>query len=113
LVLVMPGLTLVVLALFSSYASAFGKPSARHVPVAVTAPPAVLRELEASPMLRVYPVPGVARAQSMVEDRTAYGALLLPRAGAATLLVADGGGPSVATILTKLGSRWHGPTGSR
>jgi hypothetical protein len=105
LVLVTLGLTVVVVAFISSYASALGNPSPRHVPVAVSAPPAVLGKLEASPQLRVYPVAGLARARSMVEDRTAYGALLLPRTGPATLLVANGGGHAVATTLMQLGQQ--------
>ena len=105
LVLVMLGLTVVVVAFISSYASALGKPSPRHVPVAVNAPSAVLGKLEASPLLRVYPVVDLARARSMVEDRTAYGALLLPRTGPATLLVANGGGHAVATMLMQLGQQ--------
>ena len=103
--LAMFGLTVVVVAILSSYASALGKPAPRHVPVAVTAPPAVLRELDASPMLRVYPVPDAGKARTMVEDRAAYGALVLPRTGSATLLVANGGGPSVETILMPLGQQ--------
>ena len=105
LVLVMLGLTVVVVAFISSYASALGKPSPRHVPVAVSAPPAVLGQLDASPQLRVYPVPGLAKARSMVEDRTVYGALLLPRTGPATLLVANGGGHAVAIMLIQLGQQ--------
>ena len=105
LVLVMLGLTVVVVAFISSYASALGKPSPRHVPVAVSAPPAVLGKLEASPLLRVYPVADLARARSMVEDRTAYGALLLPPTGPATLLVANGGGHAVATTLMQVGQQ--------
>ena len=99
------GLTLVVVAILSSYASALGNPSPRHVPVAVSAPPAVLGKLEASPLLRVYPVPDPARARVMVEDRTAYGAVVLPRTGSATLLVANGGGHSVAAVLMQVGQR--------
>jgi hypothetical protein len=105
LVLVMLGLTVVVVAFFSSYACALGNPSPRHVPVAVSAPSAVLGTLEASPLLRVHPVADLARARSMVEDRTAYGALLLPRTGPATLLVANGGGRAVATTLMQLGQQ--------
>lgn len=105
LVLVMLGLTVVVVAFFSSYASALGNPSPRHVPVAVSAPPAVLGKLEASPQLRVFPVADLARARSMVEDRTAYGALLLPLTGPATLLVANGGGHAVATTLMQVGQQ--------
>jgi len=41
----------------------------------------------------------------MVEDRTAYGALLLPQTGPATLLVANGGGHAVATMLMQLGQQ--------
>ena len=105
LVLVMLGLTVVVVAFFSSYASALGNPSPRHIPVAVSAPPPVLGKLEASLLLRVYPVADLARARSMVEDRTAYGALLLPRTGPAILLVANGGGHAVATTLMQLGQQ--------
>jgi hypothetical protein len=112
LVLAVLGLTVVVVAFFSSYASALGKPSPRHVPVAVSAPPAALGKLEASPQLRVYPVADLARARSMVEDRTAYGALLLPRTGPATLLVANGGGHAVATMLTQLGQQAAGTRGT-
>ena len=113
LVLVMLGVTVVVVAFISSYASALGKPSPRHVPVAVRAPPAVLGTLDASPELRVYPVADLARARSMVEDRTAYGALLLPPTGPATLLVANGGGHAVATTLMQLGQQAAGARGAR
>jgi hypothetical protein len=106
------GLTVVVAAFISSYASALGKPSPRHVPVAVSAPPVVLGKLEASPELRVYPVADLARARSMVEDRTAYGALLLPRTGPAILLVANGGGHAVATMLMQLGQQVGGARGT-
>ena len=105
LMLAMLGLTVVVAAILSSYASALGKPSPRHVPVAVTAPPAVLGELDASPQLRVYPVAEPAKARTMVEDRAAYGALVLPRNGPVTLLVANGGGHSVETVLVQLGQQ--------
>ena len=103
--LAMLGLTVVVVALLSSYASGLGNPGPRHVPVAVTAPPAVLRELAASPQLRVYPVPDPAKARTMVEDRTAYGALVLPPTGPTTLLVANGGGHAVETILVEMGQQ--------
>ena len=99
------GLTVVVAAFLASYASALGNPGPRHVPVAVSAPPAVLRELGASPQLRVYSVPGPAQARTMVEDRAAYGALVLPRTGPATVLVANGGGHSVEAILVPIGQR--------
>jgi Protein of unknown function (DUF3533) len=99
------GLTVLVAALLSSYASALGKPSPHHIPVAVSAPPAVLRQLEASPLLRVYSVPDPAKARTLVEDSTAYGALVLPRTGSATLLVANGGGHSVETILVQIGQQ--------
>jgi hypothetical protein len=106
------GLTVVVLAILSSYASALGNPSPRHVPVAVSAPPAVLGRLEAPPQLRVYPVSGLAKARVMVEDRTVYGALVLPRTGPATLLVANGGGHSVAAVLMQVGQQAAAGRGS-
>src|ERR1700729_3025453 len=104
-VLAMLGLTVVVLAILSSYASALGRPSPHHLPVAVAAPPKVLRELDASPALRVYPVPDLARARTMVVDRAAFGALVLPGTGSATLLVANGAGHSVETILVRIGQQ--------
>jgi hypothetical protein len=113
LMLAMLGLTVVVAAILSSYASALGNPVPRHVPVAVTAPAAVLGQLDASPLLRAYPVPDPAKARTMVEDRAAYGALVLPRTGPATLLVANGDGHSVETFLVQLGqqlARTHGTT---
>jgi hypothetical protein len=103
--LAMLGLTVVVLVILSSYASALGNPSPRHVPVAVSAPPTALGRLEAAPQLRVYPVADLAQARVMVEDRTVYGALVLPRTGPATLLVANGGGHSVAAVLMQVGQQ--------
>jgi hypothetical protein len=99
------GLAVVVVAILSSYASALGNPSPRHLPVAVSAPPAVLGKLEAAPQLRVYPVPDLAKARVMVEDRTVYGALVLPRTGSATLLVANGGGHSLEAVLMQVGQQ--------
>ena len=113
LVLVMLGVTVVVVAFISSYASALGKPSPRHVPVAVRAPPAVLGTLDASPELRVYPVADLARARSMVEDRTAYGALLLPRTGPATLLWPTAAATRSQPSLCKWASRWQPVRGPR
>jgi hypothetical protein len=99
----MVGVAVVIVAILSSYSIALGKPGARHLPVAVMAPPAVLGKLEASPLLKVDPVPDLARARAMVEDRAAYGALVLPRSGGGILLVANGGGQAVETILVQPG----------
>ena len=79
--LAMIGLTAVIVAVFCSYSSAFGKPAAHHIPVAVAASPAVLAKLETSPALRVYQVRDLAGARSMVEDRAVYGGLVLARTG--------------------------------
>jgi hypothetical protein len=105
IVLVMVGLAVVVAAFLSSYSIAVGKPGARHLPVAVMAPPAVQGKLDTLPMLKVYPVTDLARARAMVEDRSAYGALVLHRTGAGTLLVANGGGHAVETLLMQLGQQ--------
>jgi hypothetical protein len=110
-ILVMLGLTAVIVAFFSSYSSALGKPAPHQVPVAVVASHAALPELDGQ--FRVYSVPDFAKARSMVEDRTAYGALALPSSGPAILLVASGGGHAVAALLTQLGqqvARAHGTT---
>jgi hypothetical protein len=48
----------------------------------------------------------------MVEDRAAYGALVLPRSGAGILLVANGGGHAVETILVQLGQQVTGAGGT-
>ena len=108
--LAMIGLTAVIVAVFCSYSSAFGKPAAHHIPVAVAASPAVLAKLETSPALRVHQVGDLAAARSMVEDRAAYGGLVLPRTGRATLVVANGGGHAVEAVLQQLGQQAAGPT---
>jgi hypothetical protein len=111
-VLAMAGLIVVILAFFSSYTSALGKPTARHVPVAVAAPSAVLTKLDVSGQFRAYPVTGLPAARAMVEDRAAYGALVLPRTGPATLLVAGGAGHAVEAVLTQLGQQQAGIHGA-
>ena len=106
--LAMIGLTAVIVAVFCSYSSAFGKPAAHHIPVAVAASPAVLATLETSPALRVYQVRDLAVARSMVEDRAVYGGLVIARSGQATLVVANGGGHAVETALVQLGQQAAG-----
>jgi hypothetical protein len=106
--LAMIGLTVVIVAIFCGYSSAFGKPTAHHVPVAVAASPAVLAKLEASPALRVYQVRDLAAARTMVEDRAVYGALVLPSTGQATLVVANGDGHAVEAVLVQLGQQVAG-----
>ena len=106
--LAMIGLTAVIVAVFCSYSSAFGKPAAHHIPVAVAASPAVLARLETSPALRVHQVRDLAAARSMVEDRAVYGGLVLPRTGQATLVVANGGGHAVDAVLAQLGQQAAG-----
>jgi hypothetical protein len=107
-VLAMIGLTAVIVAVFCSYSSAFGKPAAHHIPVAVAASPAVLAKLETSPALRVYQVRDLAAARSMVEDRAVYGGLVLTRPGQATLVLANGGGHAVEAVLVQLGQQAAG-----
>ena len=106
--LAMIGLTAVIVAVFCSYSSAFGKPAAHHIPVAVAASPAVLAALETSPALRVYRVRDLAAARSMVEDRAVYGGLVLLRTGRPTLVVAGGGGHAVEAVLVQLGQQAGG-----
>ena len=107
-ILAMTGLTAVIVAVFCSYSSAFGKPAAHHIPVAVAASPAVLAKLEASPALRVHQVRDLAAARSMVEDRAVYGGLVLAPTGRATLVVANGGGHAVEAVLVQLGQQAAG-----
>jgi hypothetical protein len=107
-ILGMIGLTAVIVAVFCSYSSAFGKPVAHHIPVAVAASPPVLAKLETSPALRVYQVRDLAVARSMVEDRAVYGGLVLTRTGQATLVVANGGGHAVEAVLVQLGQQAAG-----
>jgi hypothetical protein len=102
------GLTAAIVAVFCSYSSAFGKPAAHHIPVAVAASPAALAKLETSSALRVQPVHDLAAARSMVEDRTADGGLVLARTGRATLVVANGGGHAVEAVLVQLGQQAAG-----
>ena len=107
-ILAMIGLTAVIAAVFCSYSSAFGKPAAHHIPIAVAASPAVLAKLETSPGLRVYQVRDLAVARSMVKDRAVYGGLVLARTGRATLVVASGGGHAVEAVLVQLGQQAAG-----
>jgi len=107
-ILGMIGLTAVIVAVFCSYSSAFGKPAAHHIPVAVAASPAMLAKLETSPALRVSQVRDLAAARSMVEDRAVYGGLVLTRTGQATLVVANGGGHAVEAVLVQLGQQAAG-----
>ena len=113
LVLATTGLIVVIVAFFASYTSALGKPSARHIPLAVTASPAAVRTLDASPLLGVRPVAGLTRGRSLVEDRTVDGALALPVAGPATLLVAGGAGHAVQAVLVQVGERAAAARASR
>ena len=108
ILLALIGLTAVIVAVFCSYSSAFGKPAAHHIPVAVAASPAALAKLETSPTLRVQPVRDLAAARSMVEDRTADGGLVLARTGRTTLVVANGGGHAVEAVLVQLGQQAAG-----
>jgi hypothetical protein len=101
--LAMLGLTVVIVGFISSYTSALGKPTAHDVPIAVTAPATLREQLNASPQLKVHPVPDLAAAAEMVDDRAAYGALVFPPTGPVTVVVATGGGHAVADLLTKLG----------
>ena len=108
ILLALLGVTAVIVAVFCSYSSAFGKPAADHIPVAVAASPAALAKLEASPALRVQPVRDLAAVRSMVEDRTVDGGLVLARTGPATLVVANGGGHAVEAVLVQLGQQAGG-----
>ncbi len=108
--LAMIGVTAGIVAVFCSYSSAFGKPAAHHIPIAVAASPAVLAKLVASPALRVYQVRDLAVARSMVEDRAVSGGLVLTRTGRATLVVASGGGHAVEAVLVQLGQQAAGTT---
>jgi hypothetical protein len=110
LVLVMLGLIAVVVLFFSSFSSALGKPVDHHIPVAVTAPPALLARLVASPMFSVQQVPDLTAARTLVENRDTYGALVLPRTGTDTLLVASGGGSASGRHTNRMTAR--GPEGS-
>ena len=105
-VLALAGLTLVIVAFVSSYSSALGKPAARHIPVAVTAPPAVLGKLDASP--RAAGVPGREPGRGAEHGRGPgglRGLVLPPATGRAPCVVANGGGHAVAAVLVQLGQQ--------
>ena len=113
--LAMIGLTAVIVAVFCSYSSAFGKPAAHHIPVAVAASPAVLAKLETSPALRVYQVRDLAAARSMVEDRAVDGSLVLLDFGAARQTSASGSTSGMtATVAVEVWMRpWVSVAGTR
>jgi hypothetical protein len=111
LALVILGLIAVAVLFFSSFSSGLGKPVAHHIPVAVTAPPALLARLGASPMFSVHQVPDLTAARTLVKNRDTYGALALPQSRTATLLVAGGGGHAVAALLEQWGQQEAGARG--
>lgn len=104
--LLMVGVLVVQLGFLLSYVGAFHHPDPQRVPLAVAAPAKVAAELDA---LRGKPVESTvvrdeAAARQRIMDRKAEGAYVWDPDGTRdTVLVASGGGSSVAEAVTEVG----------
>ncbi|MDU0301084.1 DUF3533 domain-containing protein [Streptomyces sp. NPDC096538] len=107
--LLMLGVIALMLLFVTSYVGALHHPKLRDAPVGVAAPPSVaretvtrLKELPGSP-LDPRAVADEAAARRQIQDRDIVGALVVdPEGTTDTLLVATGGGTSLATALERL-----------
>ncbi|MFI8203068.1 DUF3533 domain-containing protein [Streptomyces sp. NPDC085937] len=103
------GVLALMLLFITSYVGALHHPKLRETPFGVVAPASVaeqtvsrLKELPGSP-LDPRAVADAGTARERIEDRDIYGALLVdPEGTTDTLLVATGGGTSLATALERL-----------
>jgi hypothetical protein len=103
-------------AVLTVFLIAFAWPSARSeprgIPLAVSGPPPAVEQVKAT-LEQTMPggfdltaVPDRGAAVQRIEDRDAYGAIVLDSAQP-EVLTASAGGPAVAQILTQLASRMH------
>jgi hypothetical protein len=98
----------------TAYAWSAVSTAPRNVPVAITGPPRtvalVIGEVEAAKpgAIKLLPVGTTAQARQDILTRQAYGAILLSGQGRPDVLVASGGGPAVASVLTTMAAKIDG-----
>ena len=93
--------SLVSLLFIGSYAGALHAPSPDEVPVAISAqvPQAAADQIDATPAFRVIRVATPAAAMRAIDDRKAYGALVVGRDGGLELVTAPAAGPAAQSAL--------------
>lgn len=101
--LVMAALAVFVIAMIASYSGAFAKPTLHHLNVAVAGPQQLVDGLRGQDTLTVTPVADEAAARAQVYERRADAAFVVPAPGRLDVLVAGGGGRSVANAAQTVG----------
>jgi hypothetical protein len=93
--------SLVSLLFIGSYAGALHAPSPDEVPIAVSAqvPQAAADQIDATPAFDVIRVATPAAAMRAIDDREAYGALVVGRDGSLELVTAPAAGPAAQSAL--------------
>lgn len=111
LVLVMAALAVFVVAMIASYSGAFAKPTLHHLNVAVAGPQQLVDGLHGQDNLAVTQVGDATAARDAVYGRTADAALVVDAPGHLDVLVAGGGGRSVANAAEAVGRAVAGKAG--
>jgi hypothetical protein len=101
--LLMIALTAFVVAMIASYSGAFAKPALHHLTVAVAGPPQLVDALRGQDALDVHVVADAAAARDEVYDRAADTAFVVTADHKLDVLVAGGGGRSVANAAQTVG----------
>ncbi|BBY30153.1 hypothetical protein [Mycolicibacterium sediminis] len=101
--LVMAALAVFVIAMIASYSGAFAKPTLHHLNVAVAGPQQLVDGLSGQDTLTVTPVADEAAARAQVYERRADAAFVVSAPGHLDVLVAGGGGRSVANAAQTVG----------
>jgi hypothetical protein len=108
------GVIVIQFIMVSAYAWSAASTAPRNIPVAVAGPARavalVAGELDtAKPgAFRLVPASSTARARQDITSREAYGAILVSRPGRIEVLVASGGSPVVASVLTAMAADMDG-----
>ncbi len=98
-VVVAIGLVVVMALFLAAYSGAFSDPVPHAIPVAVLAPAPLASQLATTPALRVRPADNASQVRELVEARSVYGGLIAFDRRNVELIVASGGGHSVAAAL--------------
>jgi len=101
--LVMAALALFVIAMIASYSGAFAKPTLHHLAVAVAGPQQLVDGLRDQDALAVTQVADAAAAHDHVLQRKTDAAFVVDAPGHLDIVVAGGGGRSVANAAEKVG----------
>ena len=100
---VMAALAVFVVAMIASYSGAFAKPTLHHMAVAVAGPQQLVDGLREQNALTVTQVADAAAAHDQVYERKTDAAFVVDAPGRLDILVAGGGGRSVANAAETVG----------